>query len=106
MSAALPFTICCPPLPVALPSLLSPIVIIVVVVVVVAGCCLVVGDDGWCWWWCIVVVVGHAGGWLNKLNMGSSLGDVAHHMINVGTCCPNLHNYMWAGGSTVKQTLL
>jgi hypothetical protein len=42
----------------------------------------------------------------NESNLGSSLGDVAHHVIDVGTCCPNLHDYMWAGGLAVKCALL
>ena len=30
------------------------------------------------------------------------LGDAACHVINVGTCCPNLYNQRWAGSSAVK----
>jgi cytochrome c551/c552 len=33
-------------------------------------------------------------------------GDVACHVIDVGTCCPNLHNLAWAGSSVVKHRLI
>src|ERR1700683_4378892 len=33
------------------------------------------------------------------------LGDVACHVIKVGTLRPNLHNQLWAGSSTVKRVL-
>ena len=52
-----------------------------VVMVVVAGL------------WVVVVVVVVVG-WvvLNEPNVGSSLGDMAHHVIQVGTCCSNWHD--------------
>ena len=31
------------------------------------------------------------------------LGDVACHMISVGTCCLNMHVHLWASGSAVKS---
>ena len=34
------------------------------------------------------------------------LGDVAGHMIMVGTCCPSLHNKPWTGSSVVKHVLI
>ena len=34
------------------------------------------------------------------------LGDVGCHMINVGTCCPNLHNQSWASSLVVKCVLI
>ena len=34
------------------------------------------------------------------------LGDVASHVIIVGTCCPNLHNQPWTGSSVVKRVLI
>ena len=34
------------------------------------------------------------------------LGDVAGHVIIVGTCCPNLHNQPWTGSSVVKHILI
>ena len=67
---------------VTLPSLSSPV------------CC------GHWWWW----LDGLCG--LNKPNVGSGLGDMAHHVIQVGTCCSNRHDFMWAGGSAVKHALL
>ena len=57
------------------------------------------GGVSWWWWW--------DGLWgLNETNMGSSLGDASHHVINVGTCRSNQHDSMWAGGSVVECTLL
>ena len=56
---------------------------------------------GMSWWWWVKLV-----GWSNEPNMWSSLGDMPHHVINVGTCCPNLQDCMWAGCSAVKHTLL
>ena len=31
------------------------------------------------------------------------LGDAACHVINVGTCCPNLYSQRWASSSAVKR---
>jgi hypothetical protein len=35
--------------------------------------------NGVSWWWLWVV------SWLNEPNMGSGLGDVSYHVINMGT---------------------
>jgi hypothetical protein len=34
-----------------------------------------------------------------------SFGDVACHVISVGTCCPNLHCVLWTDSSAVKHDL-
>ena len=73
-------------LPITLPSPSSPV-----------HCChwwwwwwlLGLGCGAWCWW-CIMVVVVVCG--LNEPNVKSSLGDTAHHVIKVGTCCSNQNN--------------
>ena len=57
------------------------------------------GASWWWWWW-----DGLCG--LNKPNVKSSLGDMDHHVIDVGTCCSNWHECTWAGGSVVKHALL
>ena len=95
---------CCPPLAIALPSPFSPIVVIVVVMVVVTdGYWVAGGGRGY-----IVVVVGHGGGCglVEWTKHGKQFGDTSCHVINVGTCCPNLLDNTWAGGSVVKCTLL
>jgi hypothetical protein len=66
--------------------------------------CWVVGRGAWCWW-CIMVVVGWVV-WVEQNERGSSLGDMAHHMMQVGTCCSDRHDFTWAGGSAVKHALL
>ena len=55
----------------------------------------------WWWWWWWDGVFG-----LNEPNVGSGLGDMDHHVIQVGTCCSNWHDFTWAGGSAVKCALL
>jgi hypothetical protein len=67
--------------------------VVVEVVVVVAG--------SWWWWlwlWNVAVVV-----WLL---FWDCLGDAACHVINVGTCCPNLYNWGWASSSVVKRVFI
>jgi hypothetical protein len=34
------------------------------------------------------------------------LGDAACHVINVGTCCPNLYNHKWPSSSAVKHPFI
>ena len=53
----------------------------------------------------VVVVVGWVV-WVERNECVSGLGDVACHVIQVGTCCSNRHDFMWAGGSAVKHALL
>ena len=53
----------------------------------------------------VVVVVGWVV-WVEQNERGSGLGDVDRHVIHVGTCCSNRHDFMWAGGSVVKRALL
>ena len=75
----------------------------------------------WRWWWllgrgswCLVLVVHRGGGgggmgwvvWVERNKCGSGLGDVARHVIQVGTCCSNWHDFTWASGSAVKHALL
>ena len=74
-----------------------------VVMVVVAGLWVVVlgaGGASWQWWWWD----GLCG--LNEPNLGSGFGDVAHHIIYMGTCCSNWYDSTWAGSSKDKHTLL
>ena len=62
------------------------------------GGCLVVVDAG-------VDAVGVVVAWLPFWVRLGDMGDVASHVSNVGTCCPNLCNQRWPGSSVVKRVL-
>ena len=43
---------------------------------------------------------------VEQIECGKRFGDTAGHVILVGTCCSNQHDFTWASGSAVKRALL